>query len=385
MAIRVAMLGMKGIPAKSGADRAVEALAVRLKGHDVEPTVYCGRFYTPADACVPGVRLIRLPSLPGKYFRATSLDVLAALHAVLFGKYDLVHMHNSEASFVLPLLRLRFHVIATRQGSAYLRAKWGRVATWLLRATDVPYMLLSNTRTSVSAQEARTLSARFGRDVLYIPNGVGSEYDPDHEAAKQILQRHGLAPGEYLLFSAGRIEPTKGVHWAISAVNRLGDACPPLLVVGDDSHHPEYTKQLHAMAGPRIRFQSFIETPGCVFGLMANARCLIFPSTNEGMSMVLLEAASLGVPIVCSDISENRQVMAGDAVYFAPGDDVGLTTQLGWVLENRDEMRAMGDRAREHVRRQFAWDEIVSRYAQLYRAECGKSQARRTGSGGAAR
>lgn len=369
------MLGIKGIPAKGGTERVVEALAVRMRGHDVIPTVYCGRYYTPAVARVPGVKLIRLPSLPGKHARATSLNVLAALHAVVLGRYDLIHVHNSEASFVLPLLRLRYRVISTRHGSAYWRAKWGPLARWLLRATDVPFVLFSNALTSVSAQEAGAILQRFGREVAYIPNGVGSEYEPDHPAARAVLDSQGIATDDYLLFVAGRIEPTKGAHLAIAALNGLDATCPQLLIIGDDCHHPEYAARLRSMAGPRVRFQQFIDEPGCLFGLIAGARCLIFPSTVEAMAMVLLEAASLGTPILCSDIPENREVLGVHATYFASGDEAALRGQLRWVLDNADLVRTASASAQSHVRSRFSWDQIAGRYVALYRSV----QARRPG------
>lgn len=366
--MKIAYLGIKGVvPARGGTERVVEALATRMRPLGITPTVYCARRNTPAATKLSGVKIVRLPALPGKYLRATSLDLLSALHAVAFGDYDLIHLHNSEASFVLPLLRLRYRVIATRHGSAYWRDKWGALAKALLRMTDYPFMLLSNAVTSVSAKEAMELAGRFGRAVTYIPNGVGPEYQADLPAAQEILRGHGLDAGGYMLFIAARIEPTKGAHIAVEAANRLGAAAAPLLIVGDDSHVPEYQRRLHDIAGPAIRFQQFVDSPLALFGLMANAQCLILPSLVEAMSMVLLEAASLGLPIVCSAIAENREVMGDDALYFPPQDTAVLTAQLRWVLAHPQEIRAMGLRAQKRIHEEYSWDAIAARYARLYR------------------
>src|SRR5262245_62058292 len=102
--MKIAYIGLKGIPSKGGGERAGEAIARRLSSrHHI--TVYCDQDYTPADATVPGVRLFRLPTLQGKHSRMALLDLLASIHAVLFGDYDLIHIHNSETGFVNPLLR----------------------------------------------------------------------------------------------------------------------------------------------------------------------------------------------------------------------------------------------------------------------------------------
>jgi len=80
--MRIAYLGIKGLPSKGGAERVVEGIAQWLADRH-ELTVYCDRRYTPADVHMPGIDLIRVPTLPGKHLHALSLFVASALHAFL--------------------------------------------------------------------------------------------------------------------------------------------------------------------------------------------------------------------------------------------------------------------------------------------------------------
>lgn len=89
--------------------------------------------------------------------------------------------------------------------------------------------------------------------------------------------------------------------------------------------------------------------------------------------MVLLEAASVGVPIVCSDIEENRNVMQDDAVYFKSGDVEDLTHQLNWTLKHLEDATEIAHRAQERIRHEHSWDNIAAQYAQLYRRVLGES------------
>lgn len=86
--MKIAYLGSKGLPSKSGTERVLEAIVLRLASQH-ELTIYCDSQYTPSNYHVPGVRLIRIPSIPGKHLRATVLFLLSAIHALLFGRYDL--------------------------------------------------------------------------------------------------------------------------------------------------------------------------------------------------------------------------------------------------------------------------------------------------------
>ena len=370
--MKVAYLGIKGIPARGGADRVVEAIVTRMPALGVSPTVYCDQAHTPADAFFPGVELVRLRAASGKYTRSTTLALLATLHAVKHGRYDLIHLHNVEASFVLPLLRMRYPVVTTSHGAAYWRAKWGPTARLALRAMDYPFAKFSNKMTFVAAKDAKTFSEQYGDKIVHIPNGVGDEYNPDFTKAQKVLESHGLVRNGYFIFAAGRIEPTKGAHLAIQAVNALSESLP-LLIVGDMSQVPEYTQRLRYMAGSHISFHPLIEDRETLFGVMASARFLVFPSLVEAMSMVLLEAASIGVPIICSDIPENRAVMRDDAVYFETENAASLADRLVWALKNPEVMQYNATRARKRIRAEYSWDTITSRYVQVYQDILGNS------------
>jgi len=79
--MRIAHLGVKGLPSKSGTERVVEAIVTRMIGK-FDITVYCDADYTPLDTHYKGVRLIRIPTIKGRYLKPISLDIFSALHAL---------------------------------------------------------------------------------------------------------------------------------------------------------------------------------------------------------------------------------------------------------------------------------------------------------------
>ena len=107
--MRIAYLGSKGLPSKSGTERVVEAIVTRLSGkHEI--TVYCDSRYTPAETKVAGVHLIRIATIKGKHIQAPYLFFISVLHA-LFCRYDLIHLHGTDACFMLPILRIKYKVV----------------------------------------------------------------------------------------------------------------------------------------------------------------------------------------------------------------------------------------------------------------------------------
>ncbi len=367
MTKKIAYIGIKALPANAGVDTVVEKIVGRLDRTRYAPTVYLNRALVPAGVTIPGVRLVRVPTLPGKYFNAPLLFLLSALHALFLGNYDLINVHSVETCFVLPILRLRYKVIATAHGLLSMEpphlSKWGRLKP-LLRLTELPFTYLSNARTSVSKPDAEYLEATYHRAVTYLPNGV-DELKPDLPAARALLAQHGLEPGNYLLFSAGRIVPRKGCHFVLEAVRQMGDDTR-LLVVGDTGHVPDYTAQLMGLADDRTRFAGFIADKGLLFGLIALSRLYVFPTTYEAMAITLLEVAALRIPLVASDIPENRVVLPDQALFFKSGDVADLRARIEWALGHPAEMKELAAAAYQHVAQNYHWPTIIDTYEQLY-------------------
>jgi glycosyltransferase involved in cell wall biosynthesis len=370
--VRIAYLGSKGLPSKSGVERVVEAIVSRLAGkHQI--TVYCDARYTAKNTQISGVQLIRIPTIKGKYTQASSLFIFSAVHA-LFCNYDLIHLHSVDACFILPILRLKYKVISTSHGAPgrMMRDKWGKIAQFIIRMMELPYVYLSTYATSVSSLDADYLQARFNRRILYIPNGVDLGVQYNLKSASNKLHEVGFQPNDYLLFAAGRIDPTKGCHLVLEALDSIGYPLK-LIIIGDLNQVKAYSDHLREIADwERVVFIPPISDRELLFGMMKQARIFIFPSIAEGMSMMLLEAASLGVPIICSDIPENKKVMQDTVVYFQSGDIPSLANQIQWALDHPAEISGLARKASAHVESSLTWEQIVKQYDELY-LSCGKA------------
>jgi glycosyltransferase involved in cell wall biosynthesis len=387
--VRIAHLGSKGIPSKGGTERVVEALATRQAAAGHQVTVYGSRLVCES-AWVRGVRVIALPAAAHKYAGPVLLQLAAAGDALARGGYDVLHLHGAENGFVLPLLRLRYPVVTTNHGPAYLREKWSGPARRAIRAVDGLSVRLASRATAVSSVQADQLGRRYGREVAAIPNGIDADEPVDEAAAREFLTGLGLEPGGFLLFAAARVDPTKGCHTLVEALSRLrtgeggkgtsgrGGAAtaapgevPPLLVVGDLYHAPGYEEQLRALArGLPVTFVPRLDDKATLLGLLRAARLFIFPSTVEAMSMMLLEALCQEAPTLASDIPENTSILPPGFPTFRADDAGDLAVRLAALLAVGREEAAAAAAAAAWVRGRFAWDAIAPEYERVYWEAC---------------
>ncbi|MBP9500644.1 MAG: glycosyltransferase family 4 protein [Candidatus Promineofilum sp.] len=366
---KIAFIGVKALPAKAAVDAVVQRIATSFDHERFEPTVYVSNKEVAEGTVVPGVRLIRVPSVPGKFTRATVTFLMAALHALFLGDYDLINIHSVETGFVLPLLRLRYKVIATSHGLHSLVPveynQWG-LARYFFKACEYPFMYLSTVRTSVSLPDANFLEERYGRDVRYLPNGIQLE-ELKIKEARDFLAGQGLQPGNYMIFTAGRNIPRKGCHYVLQAMQQIEDDLP-LLILGDPAFDLKYHQQLLSLADGRTRFGGFVSDKGLLFALMQMSRLFLFPTTYEAMAITLLEVAALKTPLLASDLPENRAVLPEEALFFKSGDVDDLREKMIWALSHPDEMRDLAERAENVVREHFQWRHVVDQYEEVYEA-----------------
>jgi glycosyltransferase involved in cell wall biosynthesis len=137
--------------------------------------------------------------------------------------------------------------------------------------------------------------------------------------------------------------------------------------MGDLDQVPEYGQKLKELAQNRpVIFMPAVEEQSLLFGMLDLCKLFVFPSTGEGMSIMLLEAAALGIPMICSDIPENRSVLGDQALYFRSGDAADLADKIRWAIEHPQEAARFGQATREWIRREFSWDLVASQYEMLY-------------------
>ena len=357
---KLAFFGIKGLPSKGGAERVVEAIVNNLsKEYDIY--VYCSHSYSK-DYKGKNIKLIRLRNLKGKHLFSLSLSLLSTIHALLFKNYDLVHVHNTDVGYIIPLLRLKYKVIATSHGFPYKREKWNKLTKKLLKISENIFFQFSSFTTCVSKTITKEINNKYKRNTQFIPNGIDK---PNYLEDSLIFKKYELKKNDYICFAAGRIDPTKGCHILLEAIKNIDNKIN-VIVIGDFSHKPDYTQKLYQMADEKVTFIPFIENKETLFGIIKNAKLFIFPSSVEAMSIMLLEVAALGLPIVCSDIPENVSVMEGNTIYFKSEDDKELTEKIEFCLNNYEEILKKTEKTKKWVLKKYKWKSICDEYKEIY-------------------
>ncbi len=369
---RVIFFGIKTFPSQGGTDRVAENLIFQLrKSFDI--TLYCYRD-PAAKNHIPGIKVIEIPR-PGK--GATGAFIyffVSALHILFTRRADLIHVHKTDSAFFIPLLRLRFPVVATSHEAPYKRDKWNVVEKMYFRVVERLFIHTANHCTCISEPLTGYYTAKYGRKVTFIPNGINpvTASSFDFSAALRFLPDGVSLNSPYILFSARRIMKTKGCHTMLEALAKIKYQ-GQVLIAGELTHNPDYLDHLRRIGQSlNMHFLGFVHPLPALLALVSRAELFIFPSETEGMSIMLLEVASAGRPIIASDIPENQQVFTDNEVlFFKVSDAPDLAEKTSLAINQKSAMEALAIRCQQKVYTDYVWDEIALRYADVYKTVTG--------------
>jgi glycosyltransferase involved in cell wall biosynthesis len=215
----------------------------------------------------------------------------------------------------------------------------------LIKSADI---LLPN---SMSETKELQLLTPFQTPVQVVPNGINPDCQPDHEAAIQLLNQHGLKPGEFILIAA-RVEPVKNQATFVKSIQSLG---VPVAIAGSIREpYGQLCRDLGAVLLDRVP----TETLRALYPL---ARIHALPSFRETPGLASLEAASAGVPIVSTNIGSAHDYFGELANYCDPHDPKSMLAATKAALA-----RPRTKNLANHVNGNYTWDHAAKATAKAY-------------------
>ena len=219
-----------------------------------------------------------------------------------------------------------------------------------------------------------------GRDlpITVVPCGVDPDrFHPLSTPERLAARVHfGLDADAEVIVGISRLVPRKGFDTAIRAAARLGRIRSKLrLVIAGGGRDDERLRRLADELDAPVTFLGRIPNAdlpplyGCadVFAMLCRNRW--GGLEQEGFGIVFVEAASCGVPQVAGDSGGAAEAVAdGETGYVIadPEDIQAVADAFASILDDDDLRRRMGERSRQRVLDEFAYDVLARRLGDTY-------------------
>jgi glycosyltransferase involved in cell wall biosynthesis len=276
--------------------------------------------------------------------------VIALRHLILARRPDVVHLHSPRASVIgrlaarlLPRnVRGRTVVLSTAHGWISIRLK-------LRRLYEALYLWTAPWEDGIvavaRAVQANLTRSGYPRRIWIVPNGINP------------ARNNGLAParassgGPFCFGYFGRLEREKGLDGLLEAVVRIASDAWRLNIYGNGRDRRRLERRV-AAAGlqERVRFCGALH-PEVVPARMAECHAIVLPSLQEGWPYVLLEAMSLGVPVVASAVGGVTEMIRDgvEGLLVPPANPGALAAALKQMLNDPALSVHLGHGARARI------------------------------------
>jgi glycosyltransferase involved in cell wall biosynthesis len=216
----------------------------------------------------------------------------------------------------------------------------------------------------VNSEDVREVVARpewlDGSKVKVLLNGVETG-EPDVAAGKRALAGIGVPEGSPVVVSAGRLTSQKGFDLLIRAFVAVVRTVPAarLVILGTGGQRGALEAEAReAGVDDSVVFAGHRSD---VRDVVAASAVYALSSRNEGMANTLLEAMSVGVPIVATDVSGSAEAVRDgvDALIVPPEDTGALGEAIVRLLGDRDLAERLGASARVRARERFSYGRMA--------------------------
>jgi glycosyltransferase involved in cell wall biosynthesis len=239
--------------------------------------------------------------------------------------------------------------------------------------------------TSIERDLAKTSFRPNQWNSVVIPYGTTDFGYSAEESTRQIELFYGAIPAlrgrKYLLF-LGRIHEKKGCDLLLEAFGRLASSRPDvdLVIAGPDQTGLESTLKAQA---EQLGIATRVHWPGMLrgdlkWGAVQACEAFVLPSHQENFGISVVEALSVGRPVLISNQVNIWPEIEADGVGLVDDDTPAGTERLlqRWFHTDPAERDAMADRARPCFLARYTMNRTASVINELFdtpkvRAESG--------------
>lgn len=288
--------------------------------------------------------------------------------------YEIIHCNTPMGAVITRLaaksLRKRgTKVLYTAHGFHFYRK--APIKNWLLYYPVEKWLsLYTDALITINQEDYRLARKRFYCDVFYVP-GVGvdlSRFRPESFIRQQKREELGIRDGTVVLLSVGELSKNKNHATALKAISRLTNNNFLYIICGSGELE-EHLKRLamKLKIDHKVKFLGFRDD---IPEVCLASDVFIFPSFREGLPVAVMEAMCAGLPIVCSAIRGNVDLVSDRVGGYLhdPCDVIGFAHSIEKLICDEELRNKMGrTNQREVIRyeKQVVTDIMQTIYKKL--------------------
>ena len=305
-----------------------------------------------------GVKYYNIPfeRQPLKPQNLTAYKMLKAL--IDAEKFDLIHCHTPVGGIITRLAAASSRkkngtkVIYTAHGFHFF--KGAPLINWLIYFTAEKFCsYFTDTIITINKEDFANAENKLNaKKVCYVPGvGVDTSYFVGTRGKRdELLSEISADRDSIMLFSVGELSDRKNHSVSIKALAKINNKKLHLVIAGTGEKREEFSTLAKDLGvGDRVHFLGFRTD---IASLLKSADIFLFPSIQEGLPVALMEAMSCGLPVICSEIRGNTDLIDDTCGVLCPATDVGaFKLAIEKLIGDKDLRKSMSEKALEESKK----------------------------------
>lgn len=206
-----------------------------------------------------------------------------------------------------------------------------------------------------------------------IPNGIDFFETNNLVRNNPVPELHHYFPdidrkNIFLIGTAGRLHKQKGIEYLLAAAGivKISKNNVKFLMVGDGPSGDELKAHAKKLGlNDTVKFTGW-KNQDETLCLINSFDLFVLPSLWEGMPNVVMEAMSLGKPVIATTSAVELITDKVTGLLIPPADAETLAESIIWVMEHPEESKAMGKKAKQFIEENYSIDKMVHKTESVY-------------------
>jgi len=211
------------------------------------------------------------------------------------------------------------------------------------------------------------LQNRYGG--IKLPHGTNCHYfDPAKYNRERLRRKWGFGDNNKVILFAGTPMPHKGLEDVLRALKVINSDSIRLMTVGKQTNYLEKLKEINGDLlisiglQPHSSMPEFLKLADLV--ILAQRKSAVAQAQVPGK---VFEAMAIAKPIIATNVSDLPEILDGCGWIVEPENPEKLAKSIQYFLDNPEEAKEMGLKAREKCIEKYSWDAMENVLVERFR------------------
>jgi glycosyltransferase involved in cell wall biosynthesis len=195
----------------------------------------------------------------------------------------------------------------------------------------------------------------------YIDNAI-KKVTLDGKLNKSSLN---FSASDFVVGFVGRIDVQKGVETLVKS-SLYVEHSVKFLIIGNGPQLPILQNYIVDKQIKNVHFAGYCDNPWEYSTIMD---VIVFPSIYEGLSLSLLEAMSLKIPLIVSNIPSFEYCLSEkkSCLFFDALNELELSKKINYLLYNKHQMESLKENAYDIYVNKFIFEDMALKYKNMFK------------------